>query len=97
MRLRWTLQAAEDLEAIKKFIERDSPTYARQVAELVSTRSAMARQSQSGEHRKAGRATPLTGAAQHAKITMYFTLPSAHDFRMECEHGMRGQAARGRY
>jgi toxin ParE1/3/4 len=33
MRLRWTLQAAEDLEAIKKFIERDSPTYARQVAE----------------------------------------------------------------
>jgi plasmid stabilization system protein ParE len=33
MRLRWTFQAAEDLEAIKKFIERDSPTYARQVAE----------------------------------------------------------------
>jgi len=26
--------------------------------ELVSTRSAMARQSQGGEHRKAGRATP---------------------------------------
>jgi len=33
MRLRWTLQAAEDLEAIETFIARDSPTYARQVAE----------------------------------------------------------------
>jgi len=33
MRLRWTLQAAEDLEAIKKFIGRDSPVYARQVVE----------------------------------------------------------------
>jgi plasmid stabilization system protein ParE len=33
MHLRWTLQAAEDLEAIGKFIERDSPTYARQVVE----------------------------------------------------------------
>jgi toxin ParE1/3/4 len=33
MRLRWTLQAAEDLEAIKTFIGRDSPAYARQVAE----------------------------------------------------------------
>ena len=31
MRLRWTVQAAEDLEAIKKFIARDSPTYAQQV------------------------------------------------------------------
>ena len=33
MRLRWTLQAAEDLAAIKDFIGRDSPTYARQVVE----------------------------------------------------------------
>jgi toxin ParE1/3/4 len=32
MRLRWTVQAAEDLEAIKKFIARDSSTYAHQVA-----------------------------------------------------------------
>ena len=33
MRLRWTLQAAEDLAAIKDFIGRDSPTYARRVVE----------------------------------------------------------------
>jgi plasmid stabilization system protein ParE len=33
MRLRWTLQAAEDLAAIRDFIARDSPTYARQVVE----------------------------------------------------------------
>jgi plasmid stabilization system protein ParE len=33
MRLRWTLQAAEDLAAIRDFIGRDSPTYARQVVE----------------------------------------------------------------
>jgi toxin ParE1/3/4 len=33
MRLRWTVQAAEDLAAIKDFIGRDSPTYARQVVE----------------------------------------------------------------
>ena len=33
MRLRWTLQAAEDLVAIKEFIERDSPAYAREIAE----------------------------------------------------------------
>jgi toxin ParE1/3/4 len=33
MRLRWTLQAADDLAAIKEFIERDSATYARQVIE----------------------------------------------------------------
>jgi plasmid stabilization system protein ParE len=33
MRLRWTLQAAEDLAAIRNFIGRDSPTYARQVVE----------------------------------------------------------------
>jgi plasmid stabilization system protein ParE len=33
MQLRWTLQAAEDLAAIKAFIERDSPTYARRVVE----------------------------------------------------------------
>jgi plasmid stabilization system protein ParE len=33
MQLRWTVQAAEDLEAIRKFIERDSPAYARQVVE----------------------------------------------------------------
>ena len=29
MRLRWTLQAAEDLAAIRDFIGRDSPTYFR--------------------------------------------------------------------
>jgi toxin ParE1/3/4 len=33
MRLRWTLQAVEDLVAIRAFIERDSPTYARRVIE----------------------------------------------------------------
>ncbi len=33
MRLRWTLQAADDLAAIKDFIGRDSPVYARQVVE----------------------------------------------------------------
>lgn len=33
MRLRWTLQAAADLAAIRDFIGRDSPTYARQIAE----------------------------------------------------------------
>jgi len=33
MRLRWAVQAAEDLKAIKEFIGRDSPTYAHQVAE----------------------------------------------------------------
>jgi plasmid stabilization system protein ParE len=35
MRLRWTLQAADDLAAIKEFIERDSATYARQVIERI--------------------------------------------------------------
>lgn len=33
MRLRWTLQAVDDLAAIKAFIERDSPVYARRVVE----------------------------------------------------------------
>jgi len=33
MRLRWTLQAADDLAAIKEFIGRDSAIYARQVVE----------------------------------------------------------------
>jgi plasmid stabilization system protein ParE len=33
MRLRWTIQAADDLEAIKEFIGRDSPSYARHVVE----------------------------------------------------------------
>ncbi len=33
MRLRWTLQAADDLAAIKEFIGRDSPVYAREVVE----------------------------------------------------------------
>jgi plasmid stabilization system protein ParE len=33
MRLRWTLQAAEDLTAIRDFIARDSPAYSREVAE----------------------------------------------------------------
>ena len=33
MRLRWTMQAADDLAAIKEFIGRDSPTYARRVVE----------------------------------------------------------------
>jgi plasmid stabilization system protein ParE len=28
MRLRWTLQAEQDLAGIKEFISRDSPTYA---------------------------------------------------------------------
>lgn len=31
--VRWTDQAAEDLEAIREFIERDSPRYGRLVAE----------------------------------------------------------------
>ena len=33
MHLRWSVQAAEDLAAIKDFIGRDSPTYARQIVE----------------------------------------------------------------
>ena len=33
MRVRWTLQAADDLAAIKEFIGRDSETYAREVVE----------------------------------------------------------------
>ena len=33
MRLRWTLQAADDLVAIREFIGRDSISYARQVIE----------------------------------------------------------------
>lgn len=33
MRLRWTLQTTEDLVAIRDFIARDSPAYAREVAE----------------------------------------------------------------
>ena len=32
MRLRWTVQAAEDLASIKEFIGRDSPTYALGIA-----------------------------------------------------------------
>lgn len=31
--VRWTLQAADDLRAIREFIERDSPRYGRLVAE----------------------------------------------------------------
>ncbi len=33
IRVRWTPQAAEDLKAIREFIERDSPQYGRLVAE----------------------------------------------------------------
>lgn len=33
MQLRWTLQAADDLAAIRAFIERDSAAYARRVVE----------------------------------------------------------------
>ncbi len=33
MQLRWTLQAADDLAAIRDFIAQGSPTYARQIVE----------------------------------------------------------------
>lgn len=37
--LRWTLQAVEDLTAIRDYIERDSPRYARVVIERILERA----------------------------------------------------------